>query len=72
MWEELVSLVQDASLCSALKFAVLVITLLREEDKQELIVVMSMPGVEVAAIFKSLLRPPKVKTKVCSIENVYR
>lgn len=51
MWEELVSLVQDASLCSALKFALLVMTLLREEDKQELIVVISMPGVEVAAIF---------------------
>jgi hypothetical protein len=70
MWEELVSFVQDASLYSVLKFAVLVIILLREEDKQGLIVVMSMPGVEVAAIFNHL-RPLKIKPKFCNIENMF-
>lgn len=51
MWEELVSLVKDASLYCVLKFAVLVIILLRVEYVQGLVVVMNTPGVAVAAIF---------------------
>jgi hypothetical protein len=51
MWEELVSLVKDASLYCVLKFAVLVVILLREEYMQGLVVVMNTAGVAVAAIF---------------------
>jgi hypothetical protein len=50
-WEELVSLVQDASLYWVLMFAVLVINLLWEQDMQELVVVINTPGVAVIAIF---------------------
>lgn len=50
MWEELVSLFQDASLDSVLKLAALDMNTLREEEMQGLIIAMFVAGVAAVAI----------------------